>query len=92
MTDKHQFFSILRDVGLSRTQAYRLAARQTARQVDNGALKVILTAAAVSALPIMIFVGNNGMIQIHSVPISKVKIMGTWTMERYWYRMRPPLP
>lgn len=78
MTDTHQFFGILRDFGLSRTQAYRLAAPQYIRQVDNGALKVILNIAAASALPIMIFVGNNGMIQIHSGPISNVKVMGAW--------------
>lgn len=78
LTDTHEFFGLLRHFNVSRTQALRLAAPQYARQVDNGALKSLLNTAAASALPIMIFVGNSGMIQIHSGPITNVKEMGAW--------------
>jgi len=78
MTDTHQFFGLLRDFGLSRTQALRLAPPQFVRQVDNSAARAILEQAAASALPIMVFVGNRGMIQIHSGAISNVKVMGPW--------------
>jgi putative hemin transport protein len=78
MSDTHQFFGLLRDFGLSRTQALRLAPPQFVRQVDNSATRTILKQAAASALPIMVFVGNRGMIQIHSGAVSTVKVMGPW--------------
>ncbi|QRX84229.1 hemin-degrading factor [Glaciimonas sp. PAMC28666] len=78
LTDTHQFFGLLHNFGVSRTQALRLAAPQYVRQVNNDALKNLLNIAAASTLPIMIFVGNNGMIQIHSGPIANVKVMGAW--------------
>ncbi|MEO6918869.1 MAG: ChuX/HutX family heme-like substrate-binding protein [Collimonas sp.] len=78
MTDTHQFFGLLRDFGVSRTQALRLAPPQFVRQVDNSAVRQILEQAVASALPIMVFVGNRGMIQIHSGAVSNVKVMGPW--------------
>lgn len=78
MTDTHQFFGLLRKFGVTRTQALRLAAPQYVRQVDNSALKIVLETAALSALPIMVFVNNPGMIQIHSGPVANIKIMGPW--------------
>lgn len=78
MTDTHQFFGLLRDFGVSRTQALRLAPPQFVRQVDNNATRTILEQAAASALPIMVFVGNRGMIQIHSGAVANIKVMGPW--------------
>lgn len=78
MTDTHQFFGLLRDFGVSRTQALRLAPPQFVRQVDNSATRAILEQAAGSALPIMVFVGNRGMIQIHSGAVANIKVMGPW--------------
>ncbi len=78
MTDTHQFFGLLNKFKLSRTQALRLAPPQFVRQVKNDALKAILENAAATALPIMVFVGNSGMIQIHSGPVNNIKVMGPW--------------
>jgi putative hemin transport protein len=78
MTDTHQFFGLLRDFGVTRTQALRLAPPQFVRQVDNNATRQILDQAAASGLPIMVFVGNRGMLQIHSGAIVNVKLMGPW--------------
>ncbi|WP_211473399.1 hemin-degrading factor [Collimonas humicola] len=78
LSDTHQFYGLLRDFGVSRIQALRLAPPQFVRQVDNGAVRLILDQAAASGLPIMVFVGNRGMIQIHSGPVSNVKPMGPW--------------
>ncbi len=78
MTDTHQFFGLLRDFGVSRTQALRLAPPQFVRQVDNNATRTILEQAAASALPIMVFVANRGMIQIHSGAVANVKVMSPW--------------
>src|SRR5690625_7999422 len=38
----------------------------------------MLEAAAAREVPIMVFVGNKGMIQIHSGPVKKVKILNEW--------------
>ncbi|PUA18349.1 hemin-degrading factor [Glaciimonas sp. PCH181] len=78
MNDTHQFFGLLRDFGVNRTQALRLAPPEYARKVDNAALKNLLENAAASALPIMVFVSNPGMIQIHSGPVANIKVMGPW--------------
>jgi len=78
MQDTHEFFGLLRDFGVSRTQALRLAPPQFVRQVDNSAARLILEQAAASSLPIMVFVGNRGMIQIHSGPVFNIKLMGPW--------------
>ncbi|AMP04018.1 hemin-degrading factor [Collimonas pratensis] len=78
MQDTHEFFGLLRDFGVSRTQALRLAPPQFVRRLDNGAARLILDQAAASGLPIMVFVGNRGMIQIHSGPVANIKLMGPW--------------
>ncbi|WCM24367.1 hemin-degrading factor [Paraburkholderia bryophila] len=78
MTDTHQFFGMLRKFGLARTQALRLAERRYAYPVANDALQGLLERAAESTLPIMVFVGNRGMIQIHTGPVSNIRAMGPW--------------
>lgn len=78
MTDTHQFFGLLRKFGVSRTQALRLAPSQFARRVNNDATRSIIEQAAKTALPIMVFVGNNGMIQIHSGPVVNINVMEPW--------------
>jgi putative hemin transport protein len=78
MTDTHQFFGMLRQFGLARTQALRLAERRYAYPVANDALLGLLERAAQSALPIMVFVGNRGMIQIHTGPVANIRVTGPW--------------
>ncbi|KVZ13635.1 hemin-degrading factor [Burkholderia stagnalis] len=78
MTDTHQFFGITQRFGVSRLQALRLAEPQYAYPVDTRALRHVLEHAAGSGQPIMVFVGNAGMIQIHTGPVANVREMGTW--------------
>ncbi|KAF3996954.1 hemin-degrading factor [Glaciimonas immobilis] len=78
MNDAHQFFGIMRSHGVNRTQALRLGAAEYARQVDNSALKILLNIAVNDAIPMMIFVGNVGLIQIHSGPVTHIKLNGAW--------------
>ncbi|WJF92058.1 ChuX/HutX family heme-like substrate-binding protein [Paraburkholderia bonniea] len=78
MTDTHQFFGMLRKFGLARTQALRLAPRSYAQPVANDELQGVLESAAQIDLPIMVFVGNRGMIQIHSGPVKDIRVMGPW--------------
>jgi putative hemin transport protein len=78
MRDTHEFFGLLRQHGVSRTQAMRLAEPRFVRQVDASSAHQVLAAAAASGTPVMVFVGNPGMIQIHTGPIQKVVVIGPW--------------
>ncbi|MFM0738777.1 hemin-degrading factor [Paraburkholderia xenovorans] len=78
MTDTHQFFGLLRKFGLARTQALRLAERRYAQPVSPAALQNLLVRASETGVPIMVFVGNRGMIQIHSGPVHSIRVMGPW--------------
>lgn len=78
MRDTHEFFGLLRSHGLSRTQALRLADPRFAQPVDPASAQQVLSVAAATGTPIMVFVGNPGMIQIHSGPVHKVAVTGPW--------------
>jgi putative hemin transport protein len=65
--------------GLSRTQALRLAPSGLARRVDaEGSIRTALAWAASTAMSIMIFVGNPGILQIHSGPVHRIVRKGDW--------------
>lgn len=78
MTDVHQFVMILRDFAVSRKQAVQLAGEEFAWQLEAGAVESMMNTAAQSGQPIMVFVGNNGCIQIHTGPVKEIKMMGPW--------------
>jgi putative hemin transport protein len=78
MRDTHEFFGLLRTHGVTRTQALRLAEPRFVRQVDAASAQQALSGAASTGTPIMVFVGNPGMIQIHTGPVNKVAVMGPW--------------
>ncbi len=78
LRDTHHFFGLLKRFGVSRTQALRLAGPERARPVSPGALRVVLEQAAADALPIMVFVGNRGCIQIHTGPVRTLRAAGPW--------------
>jgi putative hemin transport protein len=78
LRDTHEFFGLLKRHRLGRTQALRLAGQRFAQPVDNGSAQRLLAAASAGGTAIMVFVGNPGMIQIHTGPVSKVAVMGPW--------------
>jgi len=78
MQDTHEFFPLLREHGVTRTQALRLAGRQRARRVDNSALDRVLRDAKETGVEIMVFVGNHGCIEIFSGSIDRVVRQGPW--------------
>jgi len=78
LRDTHDFFSLLKNFGVSRTQGLRLADSRYAQRVDADSVRDILDAAAREGVSIMVFVGNPGMIQIHSGVVRKVAVMGPW--------------
>ena len=78
MRDTHEFFGILRQHAVTRTQALRLAPDGHAHRVANDALDHVLSQASATSVPIMVFVGNPGCIQIHTGPVSRIVPMGPW--------------
>lgn len=79
LKDTHDFYMLLGRFRVTRTQALRLApAGDYAVPVDNKALRQVLTKAAEQNLPIMVFVGNPGMIQIHTGPVKNVVDARGW--------------
>ncbi len=58
MTDVHQFFKLLKENNLSRQQAFKAVADDLAYQVDNSALKTLLTLAKEAQNEIMIFLSE----------------------------------
>lgn len=79
LKDTHDFFMMLRKFGVSRTQALRLAPNETfARKIANDKIPTLLEQASERNLPIMVFVGNRGNIQIHTGNVKKTMWHGTW--------------
>jgi putative hemin transport protein len=78
LQDVHDFFSMLRDFGVAREQAFRLVGDEFAHQVAPQSVETMLRQAAATALPIMVFVGNRGCIQIHTGPVENIRVLGPW--------------
>lgn len=78
MRDPHDFFALLKRHGVVRTQALRLVGEPLAQRVSNEAITHALGSAASSGLPIMVFVGSPGVVQIHTGPVRNIKAMGPW--------------
>jgi putative hemin transport protein len=78
MRDTHEFFGLMKRFGVTRTQGLRLAAPEYAQTVPGASAHEVLARAAQEGVSIMVFVGNSGMIQIHSGPVQRVEVMGPW--------------
>lgn len=79
LKDTHEFFGLMKKHRLTRTQALRLAPDETyAKLTDNKALRRALEAAAKDQVSIMVFVGNAGMIQIHTGEVNNIVEHGPW--------------
>lgn len=78
LTDTHQFMQLTRKLKMNRLGAYRIAGAPYARPLSGKAVEVLLHRAADKAVPIMIFVGNRGCIEIHTGPVKRIVEMGPW--------------
>lgn len=78
LQDVHDFHSMLRDLGVGRLQAFRQVGDDLAYRVNTGSFRQALEQAAAAAMPIMIFVGSPGVVQIHTGPVKKLKEVGRW--------------
>ncbi len=78
MQDTHDFFPMLRKFKVSRLGALRAGGADLAQPVAKAVIEQVLQSAAASGLSIMCFVGNRGIVQIHSGPVQKLVRTGRW--------------
>ncbi|MEO8350918.1 MAG: ChuX/HutX family heme-like substrate-binding protein [Chthoniobacteraceae bacterium] len=78
LQDTHEFFGLLKTHEVGRMQALRLAGEEFAKPLDPAAGETLLRAAAEQKLPIMVFVGNPGMIQIHTGAVERIAPHEDW--------------
>lgn len=85
MQHTHEFHGLLKRYQLTRTQALRLAPDGNyAVPVTHAAIRTVLEKAAEAKVPIMAFVGNDGLIQIHTGTVRKL------VEYRPWYNVMDP--
>jgi len=78
LKDTHDFFPLLGKFRVGRKQALRLAEDKFAREVPADSFKYLLTEARDRKVPIMVFVGNDGIIQIHTGEVENVLEARGW--------------
>jgi len=78
LKDTHAFFGMLRKYKLNRLRALEVAGDTYTRKIDKAQLTPMLEKAAKDQLPIMIFAGSKGNIQIHQDVINTVRVMDNW--------------
>jgi putative hemin transport protein len=78
MKDTHDFFGILKKHNVNRLDALYLAEGEFTHQLDKNALRIILEKAASEKIPIMIFAGNRGNLQIHQGKVQTIRVMDHW--------------
>lgn len=78
LKDTHHFFALLKKAQVTRTQALRLAGREWAEPLPVAALPLLFEQASKQQLPIMVFVGNDHCVQIHSGTVTNLRWAGDW--------------
>lgn len=78
LKDTHDFYMLFGKYRINRVQALRLAPEGMAILQDKNILRRVMDAAAERQVPIMVFVGNKGCIQIHTGEIHKVAEHQNW--------------
>ena len=78
LQDVHDFHATLKELGVTRVQAFRLVGEDLAYQVRKDSFRRALEIAADRQTPIMIFTGSPGVVQIHTGPVRKWKEVGPW--------------
>lgn len=78
LKDTHDFFPLLRKFNVGREQALRLADKEMSTEVSADSFKFVLEEAKKRKLEIMVFVGNSGIIQIHTGEVENVVEARGW--------------
>lgn len=78
MKDTHDFFGMIRKHEVNRLDAVVLAEGEFTYKLKKDSLKQMLETASAEKMPIMIFVGNRGNIQIHQGKVNTIRVMDNW--------------
>lgn len=78
MKDTHDFFGMLRKYKLNRLDAVKWIDEKWAYEVNRLSAREVLEVASATQLPIMIFAGNKGNIQIHQGKVKTIRQLGDW--------------
>jgi len=78
LTDTHQFLRLVSKLKMNRLGAYRLAGPPFVRALDPGCVARMLAAVRDAGVPVMVFCGNAGCLQIHTGRIGTLTPMGPW--------------
>jgi len=72
LKDTHDFYMLMHKYGLTRLQALENAPEGFAVRVSNQVLRNALTGASQHKIPVMLFAGNEGMLQIHTGAVENI--------------------
>ncbi len=75
LEDTHDFYGLLKEYNLHRYHALQLAEGIFTTQIDSSSTINLLNDAAKLKLPIMIFAGNQGNLQIHQGTVKTIRLL-----------------
>lgn len=78
MKDVHEFHGILKEFKVSRLGALHSVGADLAQKLSNDAAERMLNDVVTQDVPLMCFVGNQGLVQIHSGPIQRLLRTQSW--------------
>lgn len=78
MTDTHDFYPLIRRFNLTRLAALHAIGDDLAQRVTPEVVEEMLDSVSRNGIPIMCFVGNRGMIQIHTGSVKNIQRKGPW--------------
>lgn len=78
LRDVHEFYPMLRELGISRHLALQSAGEERAWRVAPASIRASMEQIAAREMPAMCFVGSRGCTQIYSGPIASLKEAEPW--------------
>lgn len=78
LRDTHDFHALLKAFGVSRVQGLRLGSPNFAKPVEPSEVPVFFETVAEQMMEIMVFVGSQGVVQIHTGLVNNLKVFGPW--------------
>jgi putative hemin transport protein len=78
LTDTHEFFGMLKKLDIDRRAAVRAVGDDFAWKLADGVVEEFFRKSVETQMNLMCFVGNRGIVQIHTGPIGNVQTMGPW--------------
>ncbi len=78
LKDTHDFHSLIKRYGLSRLQALQAIGSEFANKLTKDSMRRVFELAKNDLIPLMIFVGNRGAIQIHHGVIHRLVEAKSW--------------